>query len=124
MECRKLQWGVDPLRKGGGRREDRFLGFLDRIGAPLMTLRAVGNPFFRFSFTGGTKEGKIGWPAQFKRLLKFLSCTSEVFFVEIDFCKNSVKGREILYSKIALVDFLEGFIQHFQSYIKLGVKEG
>src|SRR4030042_2861520 len=115
MECRKLQWGVDAFRKRGGRQEDPFLGFLNRIGAPLMTLRAVGNPFFRFSFTGGTKEGKIGCPAQFKRLLKFLSCTSEVFFVEIDFCKTSVQGREILYPQTDLVYFLEGFIQHFQS---------
>src|SRR4030067_1816780 len=97
MECRKLQWGVDPFRKRGRRQEDRFLGFLNRIGAPLMTLRAVGNPFFGFPFAGGAKEGKVGSTTQFKSLLKFLSGTPKVFFVEVDICEKPVKGRQILY---------------------------
>src|SRR4030043_2078309 len=97
MECRKLQWGVDSFRKRGRRQGDRFLGFLDRMGAPLMTLRAVGNPFFRFSFTGGAKEGEVGSPAQFESLFKFLGRTTKVFFVEVDFGEKPVKGREILH---------------------------
>jgi hypothetical protein len=98
MECRKLQWEVNPFRKRSGRQGDRFLGFLDRIGAPLMTLGTVSNPFFRFPFAGGAKEGEVGSPAQFESLFKFLGCTTKVFFMEVDFCEKPVKGWEILYS--------------------------
>src|SRR3972149_1600795 len=86
---------------GSGKRRrrqgDRFLGFFDRIGAPLMTLRTVSHPFFRFSSAGGAKEGEVGGTAQFKSLFKFLSGATKVFFVEVGLCEKPVKGREILY---------------------------
>jgi hypothetical protein len=115
---------VDLFRESMRRHGDRFLGFLDEIGAPLMTLRTIGNPFFRFSFAGGAKEGEVGSSAQLECLLKFLGCTTEVFFMEIDFCEKPVKGRAILHPKTDLIDLLEGFVQHFQSQAKLGVEEG
>ncbi len=99
---RKLQWEVSPFRRR--RRQDAcFLSFLDRISAPLMTLRAVGNPFsvgnpfFRFSFAGGAKEGKVRSPAQFESLSKFLGRTTKVFFVKINFSGKPVKGWTILH---------------------------
>jgi hypothetical protein len=96
-ESKKLQWEVDLFRERMRRQGDRFLGFLDEISAPLMTLRTIGNPFFRFSFAGGAKEIEVRSSAQFECLLKFLGCTTEVFFMEIDFCKKPVKGRAILH---------------------------
>ena len=88
-----------------------------------MALGAVGNPFFGFSFAGGAVEGEIGRPAQFKRLLKFLSGTTKVFLVEIDFCEKPVKGREIVYPETDVVDLLKRFIQHFQPQAELCIKE-
>ena len=63
MEGRKSQWEVNPFRERMRRQRNRLPASLDRIGAPLVTLRAVGNPFFRFSFAGGAKEGEVGSPA-------------------------------------------------------------
>ena len=63
-----------------------MLTLVNRVSAPLMALRTVRSPFFRFSFAGGTGEGEMGGPAEFKRLLKLLSGFAEVLLVEINFC--------------------------------------
>jgi hypothetical protein len=51
------------LRREIGRKVDKLLTLVNRVSAPLMALRTVRSPFFRFSFAGGTDEGKIGGPA-------------------------------------------------------------
>ncbi len=51
------------LRREIGRKVDKLLTLVNRVSAPLMALRTVRSPFFRFSFAGGTGEGEIGSPA-------------------------------------------------------------
>ena len=84
-----------------------------------MTLGAIGNPLFRFSLAGAAKKGEVGRPAQFEHLFKFLSCSAEVFFVEVDFRKKPVKGGEILHPETNFVDLIKSFIQHFQPQTEL-----
>jgi hypothetical protein len=64
------EWDLHRIQSEGvffrreiGRKVDELLTLVNRVSAPLMALRTVRSPFFRFSFAGGTDEREIGSPA-------------------------------------------------------------
>jgi hypothetical protein len=62
-DLRRIQSEGVFFRREIGRKVDELLTLVNRVSAPLMALRTVRSPFFRFSFAGGTDEGEIGSPA-------------------------------------------------------------